>query len=148
MIIRTYGCEHCNHTLTVELRSEQWDQEPPECPRCANTTHQEFVPPAIGGSLRGKATALALDIAEKDYGVADIQADGKPEGRPKVRFRDQTESTSTWGVQTEALSQAIAAGRESRLKYGSGLDVLQTSLKNGSQPDLIEASKRRSMRVW
>lgn len=148
MILRTYGCERCNHTLTMELRSDQWDVEPPECPRCANATHQEFVAPGIVGSVRSKAAALALDIAEKDYGVADIQADGKMEGRPKVRFKDASEGASSWGMQTGALAQAMAAGRDIRLKYGSGLDVLQTNLKNGSQPDLIELSKRRSVRVW
>lgn len=143
MILRTYGCLTCNHTLTVELRSDQWDQEPPECSRCANATHQEFFPPAIGGSVRGKATALALDIAEKDYGVADIQADGKPEGRPKVRFKDAPlENQSSWGVQSEALATAVSLGRQTRLQHGSGLDVIK------GMPDLIAESKKRSMRVW
>lgn len=148
MILRTYGCEQCNHTMTVELASDQWDAEPPECPMCANATHQEFLPPAIGGSLRGKATALALDIAEKDYGVADIQADGREGGVPKVRLKEGSADASSWGTAPAAMAQAMALGRETRLKYGSGLDVLQTNLKNGSQPDLIELSKRRSIRVW
>lgn len=149
MILRTYGCAECNHTMTVELTAEQWDAEPPECPRCTNVTYQEFVPVGIGGSVRGKATALALDIAEKDYGVADIQADGKLEGRPKVRFKDVSEENkSSWGTAQAALAQAVTLGRETRMKYGSGLDVLQANLKSGAQPDLIEASKRRSIRVW
>lgn len=143
MILRTYGCETCNHMMTVELRSDQWDAEPPECPMCTRVTHQEFSPPAIGGSVRGKATALALDIAEKDYGVADIQADGKPEGRPKVRFKDQPmESQSSWGVHSEALATAVSVGRQTRLQHGSGLDIIKT------MPDLIQESKKRSMRVW
>ena len=42
----------------------------------------------------------------------------------------------------------MAIGRETRIKHGNGLDVLQGALKSGAQPDLIEASKRRSMKVW
>lgn len=143
MILRTYGCERCNHTMTVELRSDQWDQEPPECPRCASMTHQEFTPPAIGGSVQGKATALALDIAERDYGVADIQADGRMESTPKVRYKDaQPANASSWGIHSEALSSAVSLGREVRLKHGNGLDIIK------GMPDLIAESKKRSMRVW
>lgn len=129
--------------MTVELRSDQWDQEPPECPLCAQRTYQEFAPPAIGGSLYGKAVATALDIAEKDYGVADIQADGKLEGRPKVRFKDRpADSQSSWGMHSEALATAVSLGRQTRLQHGSGLDVIKT------MPDLIAESKKRSMKVW
>lgn len=149
MILRTYGCADCNHMMTVELRSDQWDAEPPECPMCANRTHQEFSPPGIGGSPRSKAVAMALDIAEKDYGVADIQADGKPGGVPKTRYRDTTPANaSSWGMSSDVVSTAIALGRETRLKHGSGLDVLHAGLKSGDQPDLIALSKRRSARVW
>lgn len=149
MILRTYGCESCNHMMTVELRSDQWDAEPPECPRCASATYQEFAPPAIGGSVRGRATKLAEDIAANDYGVADFKAEGRPEGRAQVRYQGGSqEPASSWGIHSEALATAVSLGRDTRLKYGSGLDVLQTSLKNGTQPDLIEASKRRSIRVW
>jgi hypothetical protein len=35
-----------------------------------------------------------------------------------------------------------------RLKYGSGLDVLQHNIKTGAEPDLVEISKRRAMRVF
>lgn len=149
MILRTYGCEQCNHMLTVELRADQWNAEPPYCPNCivvlGNTDarmHQEFAPPAIGGSARARATAMALDIAEKDYGVADIQADGRPGGVPKVRYRDQSGGTSSWGAANAALSQAVALGRETRLKHGSSLDIIK------GMPDLIAESKKRSARVW
>ena len=143
MILRTYGCAQCNHMMTVELRADQWDQEPPECPMCAHGTHQEFQPPGIVGSARSKATALALDIAEKDYGVADIQADGRPEGKPKVRYKDvQAGGSSSWGMHSEALSQAVTLGRQTRLQHGSGLDIIKTL------PDLIQESKKRSARIW
>ena len=149
MILRTYGCADCNHMMTVELTADQWNQDPPECPMCAHRTHQEFAVPAIGGSARGKAVSMALDIAERDYGVADIQADGKHGGTPKVRYRDTSaENASSWGMHSEALATAVSLGRETRLKHGSGLDVLQAGLKSGAQPDLIALSKKRSMRVW
>ena len=142
MILRTYGCAQCNHMMTVELRSDQWDAEPPECPMCAHGTHQEFAPPAIGGSHRAKAVDLALDIAAKDYGVADIQADGRPEGKPKVRYKDvQAGGSSSWGMHSEALSQAVTLGRQTRLQQGSGLDIIR------GMPDLIAESKKRSVRV-
>jgi hypothetical protein len=149
MILRTYGCADCNYVMTVELRADQWDQPAPECPRCASDPMgQEFSPPAIGGSPQRRAADLALDIAEKDYGVADIQ--GQKEGPPKVRYRDVTQQQggSSWGATTEMLQTAIALGRENRVRHGSGLELLQTSLRNGTQVDLIEASKKRSMRVW
>lgn len=144
MILRTYMCEQCAHRIDVELRSDQWDQPPPECPACADRGMvQDFKPPGIGGSARAKATDLALDIAAKDYGVADIQADGKPEGRPKVRYRDvQAGGSSSWGMHSEALSQAVTLGRQNRLQHGSGLDIIK------GMPDLIAESKKRSARIW
>jgi hypothetical protein len=59
---------------------------------------------------------------------------------------------SSWSIAREALElgemfeAAVASGRQTRLKYGSGLDVLQANLKSGAQPDLIELSKRKSPR--
>jgi hypothetical protein len=47
-----------------------------------------------------------------------------------------------------ALEGAIAAGRQMRLRHGSGLDVLQANLKSGVQKDLIEVSKQRSVKIW
>ena len=141
MILRTYLCADCNHTMTVELRSDQWNEPPPICPVCdQQQMGQHFKPPAIGGSHRARATDLALDIAEKDYGVADIK--GNKEGPPTVRYKDTGPSTSSWGVHSEALSQAVALGRQTRLQHGSSLDVIK------AMPDPIEASKRRSARIW
>jgi hypothetical protein len=48
---------------------------------------------------------------------------------------------SSWDIARELLEAAVADGRQTRLKYGSGLDVLQ------ALPKLIELSKRRSPRV-
>jgi len=149
MILRTYGCENCGHFLEVELRADQWDQEPPECPHCTDAVMgQAFKPPAITGSHIRRATDLAYDIAEKDYGVADMTPNKG--GPPTVRYKDAAPpaGASTWSANTAALEQAVALGRENRLRFGSGLEALQTSLKNGTQPDLIEMSKKRSIRGW
>lgn len=148
MILRSYLCAECGYGMEVELRAEQWDQAPPDCPMCAARTHQDFTPPNIGGSPRSKATDLALDIAEKDYGVADIQMAKREGDTAKVRYKDAERPPSTWGAQSAALEQAVALGRENRRRYGSGLEILQHNLKTGIQPDLIEASKRRSAKVW
>jgi hypothetical protein len=111
---------------------------------------QEFKPVAIGGSVQSRASAIAEDIAANDYHVADMQKD-KYEP-PKVRYKDQNDRASsqrsTWTAANETLQAAITAGRENRLKYGSGLDILQRNLQTGAEPDLIAASKKRMMRVY
>jgi len=150
-IVRTYACPDCNHMIEVVLSADQWDQEPPECPACAaRQMRQEFKPPAITGSPRARAAAIAEDIAANDYNVADIQTDGKEGGTAKVRYKDQTNVLpSAWSVQaSQMLESAVAIGRETRLKHGNGLDVLEANLKSGAQPDLIAESKKRAIRVW
>jgi hypothetical protein len=130
---------------------DQVDDPPPDCPRCAHMTVQEFKPFAIGGSTKVRAADLALTIAHEDYGAADISVDHRRDSVPKVRFRDQgtPAQASQWGATGGMLEQAIAIGRQTRRERGGdGLDVLQHALRTGEQPDLIEASKKRSMRVW
>jgi hypothetical protein len=149
MILRTFGCDQCGHTMTVELRSEEWNAEPPECPQCSGATYQEFFPPAIGGSNAGKARALAETIAAEDYQVADM-ATSPSRGRT-VRYKDQGAEAipaSSWAAAGSQLSQAVALGRETRLRYGNGLDVLKGALESGAQRDLIADSKRRSIKVY
>jgi hypothetical protein len=150
-IVRTYACEDCNHRIEVMLAADQWAQDPPHCPICASRPMgQEFKPVAIGGSAQGRAAELAQQIAREDYGVADMTMDNRDGGVGKVRYRDQTPNlpVSNWNANQEILEGAISMGRESRLKYGNGLDVLQSTLRSGAQPDLIELSKRRSIRVF
>lgn len=151
-IVRTYQCAECFHRMELTLSSEQWDDPAPECPVCARQQmQQEFRPVAIGGSNIGKAHAIAEDIAANDYHVADMQREHRPEGTPKVRYKDAASTPAqagTWGAASEAMNMAVAAGRETRLKHGNGLDVLQQALKSGAQPDLIENSKRRGIRIY
>jgi hypothetical protein len=160
-IIRTYGCPECNHVMDVVLDSSQWDDPPPSCPRCderEQSMQQQFKPVAIGGSNRSKAVAIAQDIAATDYGVADIQTRTKEGIAPKVRYKDERphQPASQWAGPTsttlnlgrEALETAVAIGRETRLKYGSGLDVLHGALAAGTQPDLIANSKKNAIKVW
>lgn len=150
MILRSYMCDFCAYRIDVELSSEQWNVEPPDCPRCAGTPLvQDFKPVAIGGSNIARATELAHTIAAEDYGVADLQSPSRS-GRA-VRYKDQGADAipaSSWAAAGGQLQQAIALGRETRIKYGSGLDVLQGALKSGAQRDLIADSKRRSIKTW
>ena len=149
-IVRTFQCEDCNHRLEVTLAADDWDAPPPACPLCeARPMSQEFKPVAIGGSASARAHAIAEDIADRDYHVADMQRD-KHARTPAVRYKDQISgvSPSTWQANTEVLQQAMMTGRAMRLRHGSGLDVLQANLKNGVEPDLIEISKKRAMKVW
>jgi hypothetical protein len=140
--------------LEVTLAKEDWDAEAPACPECERRSlRQEFRPLAIVNSTATRARDLAQTIANEDYFVSDIQMDHRAESKPKVRYKDQGDpvprpGASSWGIAGDALHTALASGREVRQKYGSGLDVLQQSLKDGSQPDLIEISKQRCMKIW
>jgi hypothetical protein len=148
MILRTYLCEECGHTFEAALTSDQWNQEPPDCDYCAGTPMvQEFKPPAIGGSVTARAHALAEEIARDDYHVGDMPTSAS---RGKVRYQDASDSIppSTWATAGGQFAQAIALGRETRIKHGNGLDVLEGALKSGAQRDLIADSRRRSMKVW
>jgi hypothetical protein len=155
-IVRTYGCGECGRFLEVMLTLEQADDPPPDCPHCAAAPmRQEFKPIAIGGSTHARAVKLAETIAHEDYGVADMQVDGRQGGVPKVRYKDQgtplqQSQISSWGADGSAIQTALALGRQTRMANGgySGVDTLQAMLKSGAQPDLIEASKRRAMKVW
>jgi len=148
MIIRSYVCEDCGHAIEVQLRSDQWQEPAPDCEYCAQGMQQEFKPPAIGGSHAGKARALAEDIASNDYNVADY-ATSPSRGRT-VRYKDASDAipASTWATAGSELAQAVAIGRDTRLRFGNGLDVLQGALKSGAQRDLIADSRRRSIRVY
>jgi putative FmdB family regulatory protein len=148
-IVRTYQCGDCFHRIEVMLDGSRWDEPPPDCPACAaRQMDQQFKPPAIGGSNRAKAIALAETIASEDYGVADMKLD--KEGPNKVRYKDEgtPAQASTWGVGSEILTSAMRIGRQTRQQYGDGLDVLKSALKSGAQPDLIEMSKKRAARIW
>jgi hypothetical protein len=155
-IIRTYACPECNLMTEVTLTLEQWEDPPPDCPACAQQGMvQEFRPPAIVGSARARATAVAEDIAANDYHVADMQTDHREGSRPKVRLKDKVPNPSDWGkagdgsvITRQALEHAMALGRQTRLRYGDGLEVLQSNIKSGAEPDLIAESKKRSARIW
>ena len=111
---------------------------------------QEFKPPAIVGSPRHQAVKIAEEIAGRDYNVADMKVEGRQGEKPKVRYKDQKpQDAHQWGVAREALETAMALGRQNRLKHGGdGLDILQRALKDGTQPDLIAESKKRSIKIW
>lgn len=163
-IVRTYGCPECNHIWNAELTAEQWDDPPPSCPACdVRETQQIFRPIAIGGSPYARADAIAEEIAGKDYHVADMQRDHHEGATTKARYHpidtqgrrlvdnrpaQPPPTPSQWAMDPGILNQAIADGRHTRLNFGNGLDVLQSALKSGDQPDLIEASKRKSSRIW
>lgn len=151
-IVRSYMCEDCGHALEITLPAEAWNADAPECPSCAaRRMGQTFKAPGIIGSARSRAVALAERISAEDYGVADMHIEGKEGVRNKVRYKDQparADRSSFVSANREMLETAAALGRQTRLQHGSGLDVLQSALKSGAQPDLIAESKRRSMRIY
>jgi hypothetical protein len=156
-IARSYMCGECSHRMELVLSAEEWDAPAPSCEACdAREMNQEFRPPAIGGSLRGKARGIAEDIIANDYNVANIKFDNRQGGTPKVRYKDETANLpkGAWQAAQQTLQQAIDVGRQHRQhRYsdgpqGNGLDVLQSALNTGQQPDLIAASKRRAIKVW
>lgn len=156
-IARSYMCGECGHRMEVVLSAEEWDAPAPSCEECdAREMNQEFRPPAIGGSLRGKARGIAEDIMANDYNVANAKFDNRQGGTPKIRYKDETAGLpkGAWQAAQQTLQQAIDVGRHHRQhRYadgpqGNGLDVLQAALGSGDQPDLIAASKRRAIKVW
>ena len=157
-IARSYMCGECGHRMEVVLSADQWDSPLPSCEACdAREMNQEFRPPAIGGSLRGKARGIAEDIIANDYNVADAKFDNRLGGTPKVRYKDQSTTAlppAAWAAAQATLQQAVDIGRSHRQhRYsegpqGNGLDVLKAALDSGQQPDLIAASKRRAIKVW
>jgi DNA-directed RNA polymerase subunit RPC12/RpoP len=152
-IVRSYMCEECAHQMTVTLSSDQWDAPAPDCPHCtARDMRQEFKPVAITGSVSSKANAVTEQILAEDYGVADMQRDRREGSTPKHRYKDQgtPAQAGAWGATGDMLSQAVAIGRQTRMASGglNGVDILQKAIKSGAQPDLIENSKRQSLKVW
>jgi hypothetical protein len=132
---------------------EQWDEPAPDCPMCAERAmRQDFKPVAIGGSIAGKANAITEQILSEDYGVADMKRDRREGSTPTHRYKDQgtPAQASVWGATGDMVNQAAAIGRQTRLASGglNGVDILQKAIKSGAQPDLIEASKRRGLKVW
>jgi hypothetical protein len=151
-IMRTYMCPECSHRMEVVLSADEWNADPPSCEACDGNTRQEFKPPAIGGSVGSRARKLTEDIIANDYGVADVKFDRRG-GVPKVRYKDQssTQLQSNWGGQiANAVETAVSIGKQTRRENGGfdGLDMLKANLASGAQPDLIEASKRRAIKVW
>lgn len=151
-INRSYMCPECAHRIDVVLSAEQWDAPPPSCEECdAREMQQEFHPPAIGGSVRMQAAKITEDIIANDYNVANMQSDRRLGGRPKVRYKDETAGLPTANWQDTSghrsmLETAISIGKANRGR--DGLDILQKNIRSGVQPDLIDVSKRRSIKVW
>lgn len=138
----------------IELTMAEADAEPPDCPHCQGISRQEFQPVAIAGVMaqhREAAVQMAVKVAKEDYGVEDMTI--RKGELPKVRYRDKPGASdlgsSSWvGPNRDMLQAGLREGRAVREQFGSGLDVLQGNLQRGSQPDLIELSKRKSMKVW
>lgn len=153
-IVRSYMCGDCGHMFSEMLSYSQVDQEPPDCPRCSSATEQEFKPVAVHGVAAGnreQARKIAEDIATNDYGVQNMNVKPYEGETPKVQYKQDTTNPerSAWvGPGAETIAGALREGRAMRQQYGSGLDVLARNLETGAQPDLIELSKRRSMKVW
>jgi hypothetical protein len=115
--------------------------------------NQHFHPPAIGGSVRVRAARIAEDIIATDYNVANFQSDRREGGTPKIRYKDQSDTAlpASWTMAGDQsiLQTAIDIGKQNRRQFGmDGLDILKRNIADGSQVDLIEASKRKAIKVW
>lgn len=149
-IVRTYQCPDCFARTTVTLSAEEWDAPAPFCEACDTRLNQEFKAPAIGGSVAMRAAKITEDIMRNDYGVSNWQGGNREGDVGKVTYKDQTSVSmpSQWqkaGHQA-ILEQAISIGKAHRGR--DGLDILQRNLRDGTQVDLIEASKRRAIKVY
>jgi len=138
--------------MDVVLNADEWDKPPPSCEACdARAMRQEFRPPAIGGSMAGRAAKITEDILTNDYGVSNFNSDKRIGGVPKVQYKDQGNvlpSAFQLDQHRSILETAINIGKGNRKQFGpDGLDLLRQGLANGTTPDLIEVSKRRSIKV-
>lgn len=88
-----------------------------------------------------------------------MKLDGYAGAKPKVRYRDQKDPAAAslmgsaaghlMAQQRATLEQAIGIGRQTRRETGGdGLDIIRNNLADGTWPDVLEASKRRSAKVW
>lgn len=150
-ITKTYMCPECAHRMEVTLSADQWDAPPPSCEACdAREMDQEFKPFGIGGSVASRAHKITEDIIARDYGVSNIRSDKGIGAVPQVSYKDQTaDMKSAWqsaGGHRSMLETAISIGKANR--GNDGLDILQRNLRDGTQVDLIEASKKRSIKVY
>ena len=150
-INRSYMCPECANRIEVTLSADEWEAPPPSCNVCdAREMNQEFHPPAIRG-VASRAAAITEDIIANDYGVSNITFDRKG-GQNKVAYKDQSSSLvngGAWAGQRAMLEQAISIGKGNRREFGmDGLDILKRNLANGTQPDLIEMSKKRSIKIY
>jgi hypothetical protein len=139
--------------MEVTLTQDQWDQPPPSCEACDQRMNQHFHPPAIGGSVRVRAAKITEDIIANDYNVANYTSDHRVGGTGKVRYKDQSDDVrqASWSPAGDQsiLQTAIDIGKQNRRQFGlDGLDILKRNIMDGSQPDLIEASKRKAIKVW
>jgi hypothetical protein len=90
MILRTYMCPDCGHSIEVELTAEEWNSEPPDCSECAAQYRQEFKPPAIGGSPVARATEIARKVYEENTGNTDFKI-GRERVIPSAPTRAEAE---------------------------------------------------------
>jgi putative FmdB family regulatory protein len=143
MPIRTYGCPDCGNVMDVVLTVAEWETPPPDCPVCTAQTEQHFKPFAVGGSVQGRAAAIAQDIAEKDFGLTNFEL-GR-HGEPAApRYGAPAVPKAPPGVDPQAVLKGMigSTGRAqidpSRSGAGfSPLRALQDGIKGGLIPDLV-----------
>jgi hypothetical protein len=99
VIIRTYACEDCKEIFEVEL--DDGSAPDPPCPYCAVELQWRPGMFSIGNSNMSKATAVAQDILEKDYGLTNFKDDAR-EG--EASFIAPVKTTA----EREAEAQAFA----------------------------------------
>lgn len=64
---RTYRCPDCGHAADFFVPAGEWNTFSPECPECARTLDQEFVPFAVRGDrFRAGKIAEAGAIAQSE----------------------------------------------------------------------------------
>jgi hypothetical protein len=63
-----------------------------------------------------------------------VRPENTDHGKATQENQDQDSALpSSWGVPMEVLEAAMANGRQTRLRYGSGLELLHDNLKSGAQ---------------
>lgn len=145
MILRTYCCPDCDHRIEVVLESSEWDAEPPDCPVCTVRLGQEFKSFGVGGSPQARATKIAQDIMEKDYGATNFEiGKNRPQASAPTRAEQQQRSAILRSMIPDGPAQ-IAAG--SATGGFAPIHKLQQDIRGGKMPDLIRNAAKNSIRV-
>lgn len=122
MIVRDYRCKKCAHVFTHY--HDHGDEAYPPCPECNKKVEWQPGGFAITG-VKSKAVDYAQHVAEKDYGLTDMNDRCKPgEINAKLTPAQSQMAAGFWGGTTDKQSPIQLPGRDRLLQQAKGATAL------------------------